>query len=279
MKTLNFENGIAEMDLPTLHKTVDYEMAKGSLPKTRPLHHSNLITQLHDEINRVDGVSIVQDPIYATEKQAMRVMWPHKDKECPVENLLIQRLITNIGLKVKGEKEMSMNIALSYHERGIALAFGPKVWACSNLCVFGDNVMRTYGSDKVPFDTMIDNFKGWMARFGEMRDQDFGMVEKMKAREIEENAKDLVFGKLIHNAVLMNMDSKHEAPLNQTQVADFVRASYSDEYQVPANRKTNVWDLLQMSTNALKPQNTDMTQLIDYDQRITNFLVEEFELN
>jgi hypothetical protein len=74
------------------------------------------------------------------------------------------------------------------------------------------------------------------------------------------------------------MDTKQQAPLNQTQVADFIRASYSSEYEV-SNRPTTVWDLQQMGTSILKPRNTDLISIYQDNSNFNNFLVKEFQLN
>jgi hypothetical protein len=175
---------------------------------------------------------------------------------------------------------MNMAIGVSYNEKGISMAFGSNVWVCSNQNIFGDNIMHTFGGDrKVPFEKMMELFHKWMLDFNMYRDQDYKMVEKMKERTIEENAKQLLYGKLIDKAVLQNLDTKQSAPLNQTQVADFIRASYSPEYLIPDTRPANVWDLHQMGTSILKPKTSDMVSLLQNQNDFSNFIINEFELN
>jgi len=180
---------------------------------------------------------------------------------------------------LNSDKEMNMAIGIGYNEKGITMAFGPNIWVCQNQNVFGQNIMHTFGGDrKVPFDKMMEVFEKWMLEFNQKRDMDYQFIEKMKAREIEENAKQLLYGKLINAAVLQNMDTKQPAPLNQTQVADFIRASYSPEYEIK-DRPTTVWDLQQMGTSILKPRNTDLISIYQDNSNFNNFLVKEFNLN
>ncbi len=268
------------MDLSTLARTAKYELAKGSLPASRPIEHYQLLDNLTNIASKIPNVRVEQEDIYAAEAQAMRVMWSGAKNECPVENYLIQRITTRIHLKYASDSDMNMAIGVSYNEKGISMAFGSNVWVCSNQNIFGDNIMHTFGGDrKVPFEKMMELFHKWMLDFNMYRDQDYKMVEKMKERTIEENAKQLLYGKLIDKAVLQNLDTKQSAPLNQTQVADFIRASYSPEYLIPDTRPANVWDLHQMGTSILKPKTSDMVSLLQNQNDFSNFIINEFELN
>jgi len=279
-QTLAFEKGVATMDVPTLGKTARYELAKGSLPASRPIEHYQLIENIINSASKIPGIVVTPENIFAAEGQAMRVMWQGKKDECPIENYLIQRITTRVHLKHTDDNEFNMAIGISYNEKGISMAFGSNVWVCSNQNIFGENIMHTFGGDrKVPFDKMMDIFNSWMLDFNKYRDEDYAMIERMKSREIEEYAKQLLYGKLIDKAVLQNIDTKQSAPLNQTQVADFIRASYSPEYQIPSERVATVWDLHQMGTSILKPKTSDMVTLLQNQNDFSNFIVKEFQLD
>lgn len=279
-QTLQFEKGVAELDLATLKRTAKYELAKGSLPASRPIEHAHLIENLCNIASKVPNIQVDVEKIYAAEGQAMRVMWQGKKDECPVENYLIQRITNRIHLKHVSDNEFNMAIGLSYNEKGISMAFGSNVWVCSNQNVFGDNIMHTFGGDrKVPFDKMLEIFNKWMLDFNKYRDFDYQMIEKMKSTPIQENAKQVLYGKLIDAAVLQNIDAKISAPLNQTQVADFIRASYSPEYAIPSDRSATVWDMQQMGTSILKPKTSDMVSLLESQNNFSNFIIKEFNLN
>ena len=174
MNTLKFKNNIAELDLPTLEKTVKYEMAKGGLPRNRPMEHYKLITSLKDNIQDNTKLEAKIDTIYTSERQAKQIMF-NGEGECPIENYLLERVVTKLLVedKVKGYKAA---VGLSYTDRGIQVAFGTHVNVCSNLMVWGDNFMSTFGSNKVPFDIMMDAFDDWMKRFQEKRESDHSII-------------------------------------------------------------------------------------------------------
>lgn len=276
---LTFDKGIAEISLDTLKRSASYELAKGSLPPTRPIAHHDIISEIADKATSINGITVKVDPILATERQSMRVMWAGSKEECPIQNYLIQRMTTRVQLISNTDTEFNMAVGISYHEKGISMAFGPNVWVCSNQNVFGDNIMHTYGNlNKVPFDKMMEIFGAWMQRFEEMRENDYSQITRMQERVVNENATQLLYGKLIDVAVQQNMDAKIAAPLNQTQVADFIRASHGEEYAV-VDRETSVWDLQQRATSILKPHNNDMTAVLTNNNNFNKFLMNEFQLN
>lgn len=280
MNTLSFEKGVSTLDLDTLKRTAKYEMAKGSLPTNRPIEHHNLLSELMHKIGGYNtGITAELEDIYAAESMAMRVMHAGKKEDCPVENYLLQRLTTRIHLKHPDDNEFNMAVGISYNEKGITMAFGPNVWVCANQNVFGNNIMQTYGKEKIPFDKMMDLFNEWMMSFDHMRTEDYKMINNMKETTVGREAVDVLYGKLIHSAVRQNMDSKEVAPLNQSQVADFIRASYSEEYEVPATEEVSVWDLQQMGTSILKPNKSDLVSLLPTVNNFSNFVINEFNLN
>jgi len=278
--TLTFEKGVAELDLATLNRTAKYQLAKGALPVSRPIEHSTFIDRLMNTASAIPGISAELESIYAAESMAMRVMYQGEKHACPVENYLIQRLTSRIHLNHSSDKDFNMAIGIAYNEKGISLTFGSNVRVCSNQNVFGDNIMHTFGGDrKVPFDKMMEIFSKWIGDFNKYRDFDYQMIERMQQTQIQENAKQILYGKLIDAAVVQNMDSKRKAPLNITQVAEFIRASYSPEYAIPTERLATVWDMQQMGTSILKPKNSDMVTLLETQNNFSNFIINEFNLN
>lgn len=279
MNTILFDKGLATLDRTTLRNSASYELAKGLLPMSRPVPHHQLLNDLIGIAAGVNGITIEEEPIYATEAQSMRVMWAGKKEECPIENYLIQRLATRFHLRTDEDKDFNMAVGVAYNEKGISLAFGANVRVCSNQNIFGENIMHTFGGDrKVPYSKMMEVFQHWMNEFESKRFDDYELISSMQKREITEDGKQLLFGKLIENATRANMRHDVIAPLNVTQVGDFIRASYSPEYQV-TERLATVWDLQQMGTSILKPTTTDLVTMFESNHSFNQFLLTEFNLN
>ena len=279
MNTIKFNEGIAKLDFDTLKRTAGYEMAKGGLPKNRPLEHHQLIDMLADKANSIKNSSVSIDPIYCTEKQALRVMWAGNKDECPVENHLIQRLTTRIQIKSKSDKEMNMAIGLSYNEKGITIAFGANIWICSNQNVFGENLMSTYTAgrkEKMPFEKIMDVFNAWMTNFEAKKESDYKKIELMNNTIVERKELKLLYGELIESAVLSNLEGSYNAPMNQTQVAEFIRQAHSEKYEVPVGEEIKLWDLNQMGTEVLKPHYNDFTTSYQVLNNFNNFLLDKY---
>ena len=191
MSTLKFKGNVATLDLPTLDRTVKYEMAKGGLPRNRPIEHFKLIRDIQSNIKGNTKLDSTIDTIYTSERQAMRVMYEGN--------------------------EFKAAVGISYTDRGIQLAFGTHVNVCSNMMIWGQNFMSTYGANKVGFNVMMDAFDDWMKRFDEKRKQDMEIINALKKRKVKENELFEVLGRLIHGAERGNNSNSDGSSLNVSQ--------------------------------------------------------------
>lgn len=277
--TLNFEKGIAEINFETLKETANYQLAKGGLRKSAPVEHHQLIDDICDKASKVKDIEIKIDPIYATERQTLRVNWAGPKEECPINNHLIQRLTTRIQLINKADTDKNIAIGLSYNERGITTAIGSNIWVCSNQNVFGDNIMSSYGKNKLPFEKMMDVMNAWITNYEQKRDSDYGKITLLKNKVVDRKEVTLLYGELIEEAVLANMEGHQNSPMNVTQVGSFIRAAHSEEYEVPVGEDITAWDITQMGTSILKPQHNDYVTSYQTLNNFNNYIVDKYELN
>ena len=276
--TIEFKNGVGSIDLPTLRQTVKFEMANGSLPKTRPIEHFQFLENLMQSANR-HGLQATTGTIYASQRQAMRINWAGEKDACPVENFLIQRLATTIEMNRQNEDGKSMGIAISFNERGIDAAFGVNVWACGNLQVFGEHRARTYGRGKVTFPELAELLENYLASFEQVREEQFTTIEELQAYEVSEAELTEAIGELFSLAVKGNagMIDAAEAPLNQVQVADLVKASACELYEHAGN--PTAYDIVQWGTHYLKPGRADLVNIVDHSQSFCNYIADKFSDN
>jgi hypothetical protein len=142
MQTFNFDKGIVEIDNDTLKRTADYELAKGGLPNSRPIEHHAFIETVGNILADRTGKSVTPDSIIIPERHAARVMYPERhaarvmykgDKAlCPVENYLVQRVLTSLNISV-GDDDYGLSVGINFNEKGIEVVYGTKVFVCSNL--------------------------------------------------------------------------------------------------------------------------------------------------
>tara|TARA_Y100000310_G_scaffold217574_1_gene218622 strand:- start:1346 stop:2191 length:846 start_codon:yes stop_codon:yes gene_type:complete len=281
MKTLEFNNNIATLDLSTLERTASYEMAKGGLPKNRPIEHFKLVTDLQSNIKKNTKLESKIDVIYTSERQTMQIMHNKADGECPIEKYLLQRVVTKLLISDES-KEFQAAVGVSYTDRGIQLVFGTHVNVCSNLMIWGPNFMSTYGTNKVGFSIMMDAFDDWMKRFQEKRSKDMEIIEALQKRKVEENELFEVLGRLIHAAEKNNSLKSDDSSLNVSQTLRLI-----DNYENRDLTKKTVtaWDITNWGTNNLKPDQDggDLTSIYNTTHKFSNViakhLIPEINLN
>ena len=274
MNTLKFKSNVAELDLPTLERTVKYEMGKGGLPKNRPIEHFKLITDLQNNIQDNTKLEAEIDTIYTSERQAMQIMHDGDKENCPIEKYLLQRIATKLTVDDKN-KGYKAAVGISYTDRGIQVAFGTHVNVCSNLMVWGPNFMSTYGGNKVGFSIMMDAFDDWMKRFQEKRESDYEIIKALQNREVKENEMFEVLGRLIHAAERGNGPKSDGSSLNVSQTLRLID-NYETERQ--GKDKITAWDITNWGTNNLKPHldGGDLTSIYNTTHKFSNVIAKHF---
>jgi len=278
--TILWKDSYAELDVPTLKRTVRYELAKGGLRKAAPIEHFQLLENIVEMTQIATKREVQLDPIICTEAQALRMMWAGKREECPAENYLIQRLLTRIQIQDENE-DLNMSIAVAYNESGIQVAFGTNVRICTNLNIFGGTLWSTYGSrNKVPFDKGMEVLKSWLASFNLIRNTNIDTIEKLQKTIIMPNEIEQFEGKLLQNAVLSNNGKAVDAPLNVTEVCRMVEEIDKERSKKQdSGNDFTAWDLTNTGTAVLKPKTSNMIDLLDSTERFNSTILQYFNLN
>lgn len=273
--TLDFENGVAKLSFDTLERTAKYNEV--SLTKARPIQHTEFINELKT-VCEENQILHSLAPVYASQRQALIVNHEGSKEQCPIENFLIQRLVTRLDLEHPKDEGQNIAIGISYNEKGISVSFGTNVHVCSNQQVFGQNVLYTYGRGKVSFDEMKLKIKEWIEGFEGLRAENYERIQRMKEAGLTQDQVRQIIGDLFYLAVSDNNGEEVNAPLNQLQVANLVRASYEPMYK-PQGGNLTVWDVSQWGTNGLKPTCTDLLTLQETNARFCDFMYDNYCLN
>lgn len=306
MNTLKFENGNAVIELKDLEKTLKLELATGGLKKSAPVEHFTLLNGLmsmaeHDTevgtflsqtewgnfgtqvshssmaIVKNPELSFSVDPIHVNDKYANRIQWTGEKDLCPIENYLIKRLVTKINVHRESELEVNQAIAVSYNENGIALAMGTNVKVCSNMNIFGGNLMSTYGANKMPFERMMDLVKHWMQNLNPYHKADMDVIDKLKAISLDSKMVNELLGQLIRQAALSNFTTKIKSPINVTQVCRMIENGSEILTNNDFSNYT-AWDFQNQLTYVLKPNTSDMSILLQNQQQVANFMTDSFSI-
>lgn len=277
MRTLNFtENKVEYLTLDELKQTIN-EHNTGSKPFNGILH-----TEFYDrtiDILERNRVNYVVDNIAATDSKN-RIMpgvsvipaFEAQYGKGALETHLLRRVFGKITFPDYADEGHGSGIALNFHQSGLEMAYGNNVWVCSNLNIYGQNFVRTYGENSVHRDKMFEVMENWIHKLDDFRKNDLRVIECMQeTRVVNGHA---VIGLLLEEAVKQAyIDSKHDAPLNIGQCSVFTRNVLKD-YKEVLNAPISVYSMQNIASNIIKPHNSGATDLLLQGNSIGRFFTE-----
>ena len=169
-------NGVYSLTLDQLKETHKENYANG-LP-VMGIYHFAFIERLL-ELLQAAGISYEVNEIFAADNRdryrpGVTILQDvvNQHNEVTLDAHIFRRVYANINLKnelVKGE--VSMNMAVAYHQKGIQVAFGPYVHVCHNQTilgaqdVFSTTSMKFLDSTRKPVDTPSAMLTAGVERF------------------------------------------------------------------------------------------------------------------
>lgn len=288
LEVLQFEpeNKSALISLEDLDRTIKLEDGGGRLPASAPIHHADLIKRVVETSHKhLTTYSPVVGNITIKQNNCKRVLWKGPADECPIEKYMVERLVIKVQYKGSGQFENvpdakgPMAVGISYTEKGIQMAFGHNVSVCQNLNVFGSNVFSTYGdkNNRVPFEKGMELFESWMQNFDKKMEVNRSSIQTLIDRPVDENERLRIFGKIYEMAILKNAGrTEIDNPLNVTECNRMVTAGFD---KIVGNEPISAWDMTNWATSVLKPESSDMLNLLTKNARLNEFLLNEFSNN
>jgi hypothetical protein len=271
----------AYLTVEELGQTMLLEDANGKLPRLTPVEH---VTVLNDVLNLTAqyNLQVDQKPLVISENNVRRLKWKGPKNDCPLENYLVERLVTKFELSNMGSLEYEadaagkMAVAVAYTEAaGIQIAFGHNVAICQNLNIWGENIFSTSGNDKskVSYEKGMQLLERWLQNAEAIRKQYVERIEKLKARKLSDKMCHYILGRLFTNAVRFNAGERDVlAPLNQADCAAVVRAGYD---KLGKEKEISAWDVTNWVTEVIKPERFDMPRMLTSNHRVNEFLYNE----
>lgn len=271
------------LTLDELKRTVNAK-DMGYNSRTRPVSHYQFIEDIMTILTKAGHV-IELDHIYCAKSPGTKLI-PKIEQELGLEHVLEAFLLDKVTGKIilkqlsTSNKELSGCVAFSYHDKGLDLAFGSHVWDCSNMSIFGENVMHTYGSKKdVNYPRMLEVFSDWCNNLEAMHKRDLAIIQSMKLTPVSGFEMLRFIGKLMVKAVEANMGMKVVSPLNVTQVGEVTRGIINLKgekfYEGP---DCTLWEFYNFMTFVIKGNRSDITTLITDNVAIGNMMVEEYDI-
>ena len=251
--------------------------------KTTPVAHYELIDSLQ-QILKDAGQEPELDHIYVTNQggsTALRNIEEQHGEKNILEAWLLRKVTGKIKLPNLMDGESGCAIAFAYHDKGIDVSFGQNVHDCSNMCIFGSNVLHTYGKyQNVNYEKMLSIVNDWAQNAEQLRKNDLALIQSMKMITVTSEQMLQFTGKLLVLANAVNMGKKAVAPLNVTSVSEVVRGLLKDNEEVFRSGNTlTLWQFYNYMTAIMKADhNQDITTLLTDIVNLGNMMVHEFSV-
>ena len=269
------KTGALKFNFQTLKNTASEELANGGLPKNRPVPHHKFFLWAKQLLEDSTNQKVDMSPIYITPAHTKRVMW-NGEKGAPVDvnHVLVKRAVvllkSDIVSDVAGES-ISPTVAISYNESGIQIAFGENVYACSNMNIWGDNHLQTYGENKVSFESLESNVSDYMKNTVSRHQYNVGIITRLSEFEMDVKMQRNLQAELWERAV--EFGGKRGDVLNITQNTRMVEEVI--KRRIAAGNSFTAWDFTQAGTENLKPTRNDLVSLYPTIRNFNNFVSEK----
>jgi hypothetical protein len=205
------------------------------------------------------------------------------------ESHALRRVYAIITVKDFADKDTDYNCAISYHQKGISVGFGPQVRVCSNMMIMGARYflsttslggimgrqenMKNVNELLTKADEMIAGFSTSVVEWREKLDD-------LRYITLEANQCRVIFGRLMEERILYDTQNKdlHTStiyPLNDT----FIKLAY-ERYlaylSTSEHKQITAWEFYNLLNEDLKPSRVDMPLLQPQMVRLNDFLFNEF---
>lgn len=280
---LNFVNGVQTLELEQLKKTVTTVDIGGHMPSTRPVNHFDMIEQVMNIFDKtpfgakIDKITAVSGTKEKYAKRIPKLQAIHGDYN--VEAVMLDRLVVSILFDNLKGKTTGSAIALSYTDKGIQVSYGQNVWACDNMCIFGQNMLTTFGNNKTSYENILQIMNGWAGKLQAKHDFDINILSQMRETEVSPEAVINMIGKLSINANAFNIGKDVFAPLNVSQVNELARSAYKEVFESDRIAPANVFELYNLGTEMLKPDRVDTPVLLTSVRDFGQFIMDEFKIS
>jgi hypothetical protein len=278
MKKLIFKNGYEELSLEELKLSIDERNLSD-----KPFHgvqHYDLIENIGNEISlefkdfNLNPIAVSNSgPSISPGVSYIPLLDPNKEKS--FEHHIFRRLITAFEIEHENE-EWNTKLAISYHQNGVEIAFGPNVRVCSNLSIFGYDFMHSvaktsqsqiYNIIKGWFKTYHQNILLWEDNFSRLKacnmglQKTFELIGKMTALRVEKD----------NNALKGTISESRNYALNQSQISKFTE-NFLTLYQ--KQEVMTGYDIYNIGTNLHKPGITDVNNIIPQNTEFGHIMLE-----
>lgn len=278
MKKFSFDKQtkVSNIQLEVLSESIQLKNAGTNNPgPTRPLQSWELIAAIQGMLDKT-GIKYTPEPIWVEKRNSKRILTSNEEKEfneknTPANKWLFDNVVTQFNMP--GTKDLNPSIGMSFNKKGIQVVWGTNVMVCSNMCVFGDNVISTYGAQRTPFGKQMQLLEYWISKMDAMFADDVKIIDDMKTVPVSSERLSQSIGSLYQKAIEKAYSPKAGlvAPINTSTLSIIVQDMLKAESQIDT-----VWDFYNVGTAVIKPGNFNLEDIIPTNKAWGDFLREEF---
>ena len=295
-RALDFSrNKTQELSLADLAKTYIENYPNGE--PVGGIYHYVLINEMLEKLEAAGLKPEVAQITAADNRDRMRpgvtIFKEMEEKygEGSFESHALRRVYAIITVKDFADKDTDYNCAISYHQKGISVGFGPQVRVCSNMMIMGaryflsttnlggimgrqenmKNVAELIGRCDEVLEGFSESVVTWREQLAELKDIAL-TVDKCR----------IIFSRLMEERIMYDTTNKalHKTtiyPLNDT----CIKAAYERFMLHLAQNPEQVisaWELYNILNEDLKPSRVDMPVLQPQMVRLNDFIMKEVKV-
>jgi len=188
-----------------------------------------------------------------------------------VEAHILRRVFANIRLTDFDDEELTTNLAVSFHQKGIQVGFGPNVKICHNQCMLNAQYYgSTYSSRgnktdvKYEIPQLLDLVRSWLVDARHIMVTEKEKIERMKNIDVPAEQLFVIIGmmnvlRVKSDTSIKSIRSNEVYPLNQSQISRFTEKMLV-EYDTKQN--INLWDVYNVATDLYKANMMDTPNIL-----------------
>lgn len=207
--------------------------------------------------------------------------------EGAVEAHILRRVYANIRLRDFDNDEMTTNLAVAFHQRGIQVGFGRNVKICHNQCMLSPtHYVSTYSEkgngreSKMTIEMVLQTVIQWLQTASETIHQQDEKIRRMKETLVTAEQLFTLIGML--TAIRVKCDSKNKLiretaayPLNSAQINQFTEDMLVKRAE---GKDISVWDVYNSATNLYHADQMEIPNLLTQNRSMVNLLNSTFPI-
>lgn len=273
----------AAITLEALHMS-KMILGKGDRPeRNRPVQSWELIDQVVALCTK-HNMDFTLDPIYVQKNASWRAVTKEEraqfdENNTPVSKWVFDKCITRVHLNHAEDNETNVAIVISFHDKGITLAWGLNVRYCSNFNIYGGDCLYTFGTDnqKESYESVIIRLENWIQNFEENRKREMAIRQMFIDCPIShEDQVDAIIGALYRAAVKQAYGKGERAPFTINGMSTFVQAIMEEEIKEDGEKLETLDDLYNFGTKVMKPGVVDIADISENSKLFAQFLMKRF---